>query len=142
MGFREAVSTCFSKYLTFSGRASRSEFWFFFLFYNLATLAGFTVTLLTVTSDPDSGIVWPFFTILLFLLLPMLSVTARRLHDKGLTAWLLVLFVLPFGGIAILILCALPGDTGENAHGPGGNTEAAPEPRYRKSSIPTVKDRD
>ena len=33
MGFLEAIMVCFKKYATFSGRATRSEFWYFFLFY-------------------------------------------------------------------------------------------------------------
>lgn len=141
MGFKEAIRSCLNNYLTFSGRASRSEYWWFFLFYNLASLAGFTLVVLTVSEDGEGGVLLPFFLIILFLLPPMLAVTARRLHDKGLTAWLLLLFVLPFGGLALLILCALPGDAGENSHGPAIKS-ARTAPVYRKSNIPNVKNRD
>ena len=88
MTFTESIKTCLQKYLDFSGRASRSEFWWFFLF---------TVIVRVVTG-------WiPFvgFVIALALLLPSLSVTARRLHDTNRTGWWMLL---PIGlGLAGII---------------------------------------
>ncbi len=141
MGFKEAVMTCLNKYLTFSGRASRSEFWWFVLFYNLATVCGFILVMFTITPEGEGGLIWPLFTTMLFLLPPMASVTARRLHDKGLTAWVMLLFLFPFGGIAVLILCALPGDAGDNGYGEA-QPNAQNEPVFQRSNIPNVKDRN
>lgn len=72
-GFGEAISTCFSKYVTFSGRASRSEYWFFWLFCCAIGLIP-VVGLLTI--------------------LPSMAVTVRRLHDTDRSGWW-------FGGVPL-----------------------------------------
>lgn len=77
-GFIEAIRVCFTNYVTFSGRASRSEFWFFMLF---TWLGSFAVELLTGQSGIASGI----FS--LVTLLPTLAVSVRRLHDTDRTGW-------------------------------------------------------
>jgi len=75
MNFGQAISTCFSKYATFSGRASRPEFWWFFLFQILASIAA------SMIGDTLSGLVG------LVLLLPALAAGSRRLHDIGKSGW-------------------------------------------------------
>ena len=88
MTFTESVKTGFQKYMDFSGRASRSEYWWFFLF----TL----IVRLVTTWIPFVG-----FVIALALLLPSLSVTTRRLHDTNRTGWWMLL---PIGlGLAAII---------------------------------------
>lgn len=143
MGFREAIQTCFKKYFNPHGRATRSEFWWFFLFYTLATFASIIVSVaIALTTDEDSIIGWAMLGILV-LIPPLLMVAIRRLHDKGLTGWVLLLVVVPFGQIAILILCALPGDAGANAHGPDPlDRRSAPKPEtgLSPSNIPRVED--
>jgi uncharacterized membrane protein YhaH (DUF805 family) len=80
MGFGQAVSSCYSNYATFSGRASRSEYWFFALFHFLIIFAG--VALISV----GIGIVILIgFGLVNFL--PHLSVTVRRLHDTDHSGW-------------------------------------------------------
>ena len=92
MTFTESVKTCFQKYVDFSGRASRSEFWWFFLFT-------FVVRIVT-TWIPFIG-----FIIALALLLPSLAVTARRLHDTNRTGWWMLL---PIGlGLAGIVAGAI-----------------------------------
>ncbi len=141
MGFSDAVKTCLTKYITVSGRASRSEYWWFFLFYNLAVLAAFIILMITVDENGEEGTFWPFFMVVFGLFFPMLAVTARRLHDKGLTAWVILISFVPFGALALLILCMLPGDEGANGYGPPpiSNDETA---NYAKSNIPNVRDDD
>src|SRR6218665_3904158 len=78
MDFFSAVNSCLGQYATFSGRASRSEFWWFFLFQILAMLAA---ALLTV-------VYWALF-------LPGLAVGARRLHDIGRSGWWQLLLIVP-----------------------------------------------
>ena len=97
MDFSESISTCFQKYADFSGRASRSEFWWFTLF---------RVLLLLLLLIPVLGfIILPI--IYLLLLLPSLSVTARRLHDVNRTGWWMLL---PFLGLvgAVISLISEP----------------------------------
>ena len=80
MSFGDAVRTCFAKFADFTGRAPRSEFWWFALF---ALIGGLITGLL------DSMFGLPVFNALfsLALLLPNLSVTARRLHDRNMSGW-------------------------------------------------------
>ena len=82
MSFTDSIKTCFQKYIDFNGRASRSEFWWFFLFTLLVRIV--------TTWIPGLG-----FIITLALLLPSLSVTARRLHDTNRTGWWMLLYVIP-----------------------------------------------
>jgi uncharacterized membrane protein YhaH (DUF805 family) len=95
MTFGESISTCFSKYAAFDGRASRSEYWWWFLFTVLISLATGMV------SDVLSGL----FS--LGVLLPSLAVGARRLHDTDRSAWFLLLWFVPFIGWIILIVWAI-----------------------------------
>ena len=89
MNLGQAISTCLSKYATFSGRASRPEFWWFFLFQILASVAA------SMLGDTVAALAS------LALLLPALAVGVRRLHDIGKSGWwhLLVLT-----GIGLLVL--------------------------------------
>ncbi|WP_285295717.1 DUF805 domain-containing protein [Aureimonas altamirensis] len=99
VGFLEAVKRFFANYVNFRDRASRSEFWYAMLFYAvLFFLIGFLRL-------PDI-----FTTILyLVLLLPLLSVSARRLHDSNRSGWLqLVAFFTPIGTIIAIIWFSKP----------------------------------
>jgi uncharacterized membrane protein YhaH (DUF805 family) len=94
MGFFEALRSCFSKYFDFSGRASRSEFWYFRLFIVLISM------LLNILVNLFSGFVTNANLTLLFLglgvaiLIPDLSVQVRRLHDRDLSGfWLLPIYI-------------------------------------------------
>lgn len=95
MTFGESISTCFSKYAVFEGRASRPEFWWFFLFTVLTSLIIGTIspTLSTLFS--------------VAILLPSLAVGARRLHDIDKSGWFLLLWLIPvIGWIIIIVLAA------------------------------------
>ena len=84
-GFGEAISVCFSKYVTFSGRASRSEYWYFVLFTILAAFALGLVDGVLGTGTSDGGLLSGLFS--LVTLLPSLAVAFRRLHDVGRSGW-------------------------------------------------------
>ncbi len=92
MNFGESISACFSKYATFSGRASRSEYWYFFLFYVLC------VTGASVISEILS------FLVVLALFLPTIAVATRRLHDTNRSGWLQLLGIIPIVGFILLIV--------------------------------------
>lgn len=85
MTFGQSIKTCFSKYVTFSGRATRSEFWWFSLFSFI--------------------VLWiPFVQFLGFLLiLPSWAVAVRRLHDVGKSGWNLLWTIIPFLGSLYLL---------------------------------------
>jgi len=92
MTFGESISICFTKYADFTGRASRSEFWWWTLFVILASIATGLI------SDMVSAI----FS--LATLLPGLAVGARRLHDTDRSGWLQLLWFIPVIGWIILIV--------------------------------------
>jgi len=80
MGFGEAIRTCISKYVTFSGRASRSEFWFWTLFAVLVIAAG-----VAIYADTHTLVVSHIITLVMFL--PSTAVFVRRMHDIDRTGW-------------------------------------------------------
>ena len=90
MNFGQAISVCLSKYATFTGRASRPEFWWFFLFQILISIAA------SMLGDVVGGLVS------LGLLLPALAVGTRRLHDIGKSGWW-QLIMLTVVGLLVLI---------------------------------------
>jgi uncharacterized membrane protein YhaH (DUF805 family) len=89
--FGEAIRTCFSKYATFSGRASRSEYWFFSLFITIVISVGAII-------DYAAGSHIPSLLIWLVILLPSFAVQVRRLHDIDRTGWW-VLGLVPATGL-------------------------------------------
>jgi uncharacterized membrane protein YhaH (DUF805 family) len=92
MNFIDAVKICFVKYADFKGCASRSEFWWWFLFTVVASLA------LQVISTHLSAA----FTIAT--LLPSISVGARRLHDIDRSGWWQLLYFFPVVGWIVLFM--------------------------------------
>ena len=115
MGIKDAVSTCFSKYATFSGRAARSEFWFFILFVMIV----YVVCLLlgSIIGDPTI----PMILLGIFalgIILPAISVTVRRLHDQDKSGgWYFIQLVPAVGGIWFIVLMCLGGTPGPNRFG-------------------------
>ena len=98
MSFVESVTTCLlTKYVTFAGRAGRSEFWWFYLFF----------VLLTVVASLLGGLISPTYgTTLMYLVnialaLPFFGVGCRRLHDTGRSGWWVLLYLT---GIGIIVL--------------------------------------
>jgi uncharacterized membrane protein YhaH (DUF805 family) len=121
----EAVQTCLRKFATFSGRASRSEFWWFYaalivLNVALSVLPGVLAGLAGAGSDAATVISLVFsvvtFAVSIALIIPTLAVGARRLHDLGQSGWLLLLFLVPCVNIGMLIYLAFPGQPGPNAY--------------------------
>ena len=89
MTFGTAISTCFSKYFTFSGRAARSEFWWFFLFYVLGGIVFSLADGLLLSPDPRTGTSRDILSGLwgVALYIPLLAASWRRLHDTGRPGW-------------------------------------------------------
>jgi uncharacterized membrane protein YhaH (DUF805 family) len=105
MNFQEAVKTCFSKYVDFGGRASRSEYWWFVLAYVIvAIVAG-------LIHEVVYGLV------ILAFLLPLLSAGARRLHDIGKSGWWLLLGLIPLVNLVLLYFTVQPSQPESNEYG-------------------------
>ena len=113
MSFTEAIRDAFSKYATFSGRSSRSAYWWFYLFNILILIAALLVDLALGTSGIIYGLVG------LGLLLPNLAVAARRLHDSGHSAWWLLIGILPLIGAIVLLVFTLQRSEPPNQWGTG-----------------------
>jgi uncharacterized membrane protein YhaH (DUF805 family) len=99
-----AISVCFSKYATFSGRASRSEYWFFYLFYAIIYVAGMIV-------EGAVGITGISYVFILPIMLPTIAAAVRRMHDSGRSGWFLLV------PIYNLVLACTPSTPGSNKYG-------------------------
>ena len=114
MGFGEAISTCFSKYATFAGRATRPEYWYWVLFTVIASLI-FVVIELRVSVEGGRTLS-AIFDIATFI--PSLAVAARRLHDTDRSGWWqLLLFIPVIGWILLLIWLSQRGTPDGNRFG-------------------------
>jgi uncharacterized membrane protein YhaH (DUF805 family) len=151
MGPAQAITTCLAKSFQFSGRASRSEFWWFTLLsiaVTLALLFAIDVNLLGLDLASDWLYAPVSDTFGLLMLPATVSVTARRLQDRGLPGWPAALclaavyaitfiptvmettrydgplFVLAAANLVVLILALLPSTPGPNRYGspPAGAT--------------------
>lgn len=140
MSFGQAVKSVFSKYATFSGRARRAEYWWFYLFSTLVSipfqifffimyLAAFADFLDTANTSDDvafEDINWgafmvglaPMLVVGLALFLPSLAVLVRRLHDTGRSGWWYFIAFVPFGSIVLLVFAVLEGQPHDNEYGP------------------------
>src|SRR4051794_3761505 len=97
MNFGYAIKTCLTKYADFSGRARRSEYWYFFLF---------NVIVDVVAGLIDLAIKAPVLQVIagLALLIPGLAAGVRRLHDTDRSGWFPLIALIPIAGIIILIV--------------------------------------
>ena len=124
---KEAVISVLTNWKDFSGRACRSEFWYFvlaaflfsFLFSKIISLIEIATGIVDIESGPEMGIVSIIFSLLLSLLLfvPSLSVTARRLQDRGWSGWWQLLYLTIVGTLVIIVLNILPAKEDENKWG-------------------------
>lgn len=118
MSFQEAVRTVLQqKYATFSGRARRSEFWFFALFSAIVrTIANIIDAIIHSGDTTRGGIVSTIVALLL--IIPSLAVGARRLHDTGRSGWWWLIALIPLVGIIVLIVFWVQDSKPDNQYGP------------------------
>ncbi|MFM7598850.1 MAG: DUF805 domain-containing protein [Actinomycetota bacterium] len=113
MGFGQAITTVFKNYVNFRGRASRSEFWWFYLFMVIVSTVLYTVSMVGISTSADpqrwgalaqvgiiATLVWFLVTIL-----PVSAVWFRRLHDSGKSGWWYLLTIA--SGVLGFVLFAL-----------------------------------
>ena len=116
MDFGKSIKTCFSKYAVFSGRASRSEFWWFALFGLIGGIVTAVIDVMILGySAEDNGPVNIIFTVITFL--PYLAVGARRLHDINRSGWWQLITLTVIGIILLIIWWATVGKSKKNIHG-------------------------
>lgn len=113
LSFGEALKLdLFENYCNFSGRASRSEYWWFALFQAIINaILSFVIN--------DGGTAMVISVIVgLALLLPGLGVAVRRLHDIGKSGWYLLISLIPLIGFCVLIYWYIkPSDKNDNQYG-------------------------
>jgi len=106
------------KYADFSGRARRTEYWMFFLFYVI-----FSVVISVVDSLLGIGLLSIIFGFAM--LVPSLSIGARRLHDTGRSGWWQLLLIIPVIGFIILVVFFVQDSHDENSYGSNPKAVAA-----------------
>ncbi len=114
MDFVTAIKTCFGKYVGFSGRAARSELWWFYLFYFIVLVVANIIDAVIFGAPALLfAIAW------LGLLLPLLAVQIRRLHDLDKSGWFWLFILIPLvGPIILLVWYCTRGTLGPNRFGP------------------------
>ena len=125
IGFVDAVKKALMQnYANFNGRASRSEYWWMMLFaaflYFPAIMIDNLAGLVIIESDPDSGIgLGPLYLLyILGMLLPVVSLAVRRLHDIGRSGWwYLIIFVPCVGVIVFFVFIVMDGQPHHNDYG-------------------------
>ena len=112
MGFGQAISSFWSNYANFNGRARRSEYWFAFLFYFLVYIGALFIDAVIGTVIVISSL-WALAT-----LVPLLALSVRRLHDLGRSGWYYLMGLIPFAGpIILLVFFVEDSQKGDNAFG-------------------------
>lgn len=122
MGLTDAVNSCFSKYLTFSGRAPRSEYWWFWVFQCLCYMI--VAIIFCVIGYAVGGFEGMYIAEIvgcclsgLLMICPAISVTVRRLHDTGHSGFWYFITYLPFIGSFWFLYLMLKGSDDENEYG-------------------------
>jgi len=113
IGFVEAIRNGFTQYASARGRASRAEYWWWVLFNAVVQL---------LLGDGLLGVL-----LVLVLVVPSVTVLVRRLHDRELSAWFLLVALIPAVGLLILLATLLlPGTPTSNRYGPPRVPTVAP----------------
>ena len=110
MGFTDAITAGFNKYVTFTGRADRSEYWYWTLFSVIVQVVGSIL-------DAISNLGFIAAVLSLAVLLPSLAVSVRRLHDLDRTGWWMLLVLTGIGAILLIVWDCFKGTDGPNRFG-------------------------
>jgi uncharacterized membrane protein YhaH (DUF805 family) len=120
--FWDAIKTCFTKYVDFKGRASRPEYWWFFLSF---AVLYFAAAIIGGTNESGFGPLSAL--VLLAYILPLLAAAVRRLHDTGRSGWWYFISLIPLvGSIILLVFLASAGQPGVNQYGPPPGASPTP----------------
>lgn len=140
MGFSDAVKTFYKRFVDFSGRSSRSEYWWaqLYMWGVVIALVGIAINLaggfeafdaiMESGADMPGGVAICFLLIGLFVLscfIPALALTVRRFHDHDRSGWwyvlVMILSIIPLFGLlislALFVFLCLRGTIGSNRFG-------------------------
>ena len=149
VSYMDALKRGFKQYVTFSGRASRSEFWRFMVCREIIldglACFGLIVDMVLGNTSAASDYAMVLLVILqLVFFLPSLAITCRRLHDVGKSGLTFLLIFIPFVGIFVLLSNLVKkGDASINAYGEKtGSTCVTPvmEQQLGLEHTPTVRE--
>ena len=121
MSFSQAVSSVLlNKYATFSGRARRSEYWWWYLFVTIVFIVAEIIDRAVglTYSDLTIGGGWLATIAGIVFLVPNLAVGVRRLHDTGRTGWWLLIGLVPLIGWIVLLYFFILDSENDNQYGP------------------------
>ena len=109
INFFQSIKICFQKFFVFKGRASRSEYWWFYLFY---------VTGAIPSIIPNELVMAFAWVMIILLLIPFLAVIVRRLHDTNTSGSYIFILIIPLlGQILLLVRTIDKGTLGKNRFG-------------------------
>lgn len=118
VGFLKAIKLGFANYFNFSGRSSRSEYWFFVLFNLMVYVFCIYAPILFKSPELGEVTVMIFFIFKFFIFIPALSLTVRRLHDIDNRGWWVLIGFIPIlGQLALIIMHTREGNAKENRFG-------------------------
>jgi uncharacterized membrane protein YhaH (DUF805 family) len=110
--------TAMKKYVDFSGRARRTEYWMFVLFNVIFAVVALVIDSVLGAASEEGGYGLFYGLFSLAILLPSWSVTVRRLHDVGKSGWWIFISLIPIiGGIWLFILTVTDSQPGDNQYG-------------------------
>ena len=127
----QSILSGFRNYANFDGRASRSEYWWFYGFFVALLLAIFVAS---VTWNPALFTLWGVY--IAAMALPLLAVTVRRLHDVDRPGNWAVLALIPFAGVRLTRMLVQPGTPGPNRYGPDPLRRIPESGREQRSAGP------
>ena len=129
MNLVETIDFSYKNYARFSGRASRSEYWYWVLFSQLSFAIVYLATALTVEFENahyGEPIYFAAWLSVLSTIIPGMARGVRRLHDTNRSGGFLFLLLIPFvGSILLLVYFCTDGDAVPNRYGP-------PSKRFQK----------
>ena len=112
----------FENYATFSGRATRTEYWMFYLFYTIFYFLIYGIIFVGAGMENDTVVLVGSGLVLLYVLgtlLPLWAVSVRRLHDVGKSGWYVLINMIPIAGVIwFLVLMCTDSEMGSNSYGP------------------------
>jgi len=115
MNFIESIITCYIKIFNYKGRASKSEYWWFQLYFSLFAILFLTPVFANVSLGLQDFFLWVYF----FNNLPLMSAAVRRFHDMNASGWTIAAALIPvIGTIWVLVKLAGDGTKGKNKFGP------------------------